>query len=45
LDRLEGKKKIVGWAPIEKEKEREAEEDRSPLSPYITPWKERKGRL
>jgi phosphoenolpyruvate carboxykinase (ATP) len=39
LDRIEGRQNNAGWAPVEKEKERDAAEDRLPLSPYISPWK------
>ncbi|MBP7147776.1 MAG: phosphoenolpyruvate carboxykinase (ATP) [Acidobacteria bacterium] len=39
LDALSGRKKAEQWAPPEPKEEREAAEDRLPLSPYITPWR------
>jgi phosphoenolpyruvate carboxykinase (ATP) len=49
VDKATGKKKLVRkveqWAPPEVRDERDRPaEDRLPLSPYITPWQQRRGR-
>ena len=44
LDAIEGRKKVEQWAPPEERDERDRPaEDRLPLSPYITPWQQRRG--
>ncbi len=43
LDAIEGRKKVEQWAPPETRDERDRPaEDRLPLSPYITPWQQRR---
>jgi phosphoenolpyruvate carboxykinase (ATP) len=44
LDAIEGRRKVEQWAPPEERDERDRPtEDRLPLSPYITPWQQRRG--
>lgn len=43
LDAIAGKgKKAEAWAPPAEPERRDAAEDRIPLSPYITPWEQRR---
>lgn len=43
LDAIAGKgKKAESWAPPPEAEKRDAAEDRLPLSPYITPWEQRR---